>query len=66
MRPAELSIALRRRTPWEACDLGLAMLRQWWRPVYASHLIVGAAMVALALAVASMIGRVWLAFVLIW
>ena len=66
MRPAELSIALRRRTPWEACDLGLAMLRQWWRPVYASHLIVGAAVVALALAVASMTGRVWLAFVLIW
>ena len=66
MRPTELSIALRRRTPWEACDLGLAMLRQWWRPVYGAHLVVGASLAALALAVGSMTGRVWLAFLIIW
>src|SRR5262245_51697164 len=32
------AIALRRREPWEAIDLGFAMLRQWWRPVYAAWL----------------------------
>jgi len=66
VRPTELSITLRKRTPWEACDLGLAMLRQWWRPIYASHLVVGAAIAAIALAVGSMTGRIWLAFFLVW
>jgi len=28
-----LAIRLRRRGPWEAMDLGCAMLRRWWRPV---------------------------------
>jgi hypothetical protein len=66
VRPTELSIALRRRTPWEACDLGLAMLQQWWRPAYGAHLVVGAALAALAIAVGSMAGRVWLAFLIVW
>ena len=34
MRIESTAIALRRREPWEAIDLGFAMLRQWWRPVY--------------------------------
>ena len=66
MRPTELSITLRKRTPWEACDLGLAMLRQWWRPAYGAHLAVGASLAALALAIGSMAERVWLAFLIIW
>ena len=36
MRIESTAIALRRREPWEAIDLGFAMLRQWWRPVYAA------------------------------
>jgi hypothetical protein len=36
MRLESTAIALRRREPWEAIDLGFAMLRQWWRPVYAA------------------------------
>ena len=31
---------LRARDPWEAVDLGVAMLRAWWRPVYAALLVV--------------------------
>ena len=36
MQIESTAIALRRREPWEAIDLGFAMLRQWWRPVYAA------------------------------
>ena len=35
MRIERTAITLRRREPWEAIDLGFAMLRQWWQPVYA-------------------------------
>src|SRR6185436_9465580 len=38
MQIESTAIALRRREPWEAIDLGFAMLRQWWRPVYAAWL----------------------------
>lgn len=34
MRPDEIAIILRRRNPWEALDLGHAMLRAWARRVY--------------------------------
>jgi hypothetical protein len=36
MQIESTAIALRRREPWEAIDLGFAMQRQWWRPVYAA------------------------------
>ena len=34
MQLDQLRLALRRRTPWEALDLGLVMLRRWRGPVY--------------------------------
>ncbi len=34
MRLEDIAIRLRRRTPWEAMDLGHAMLRAWARPAY--------------------------------
>jgi hypothetical protein len=34
MRLDHLELELRRRTPWEALDLGLAMVRRWALPVY--------------------------------
>lgn len=40
MNPEQLSVALRQRTPWEAIDLGFAMVREWWRDVYAVWLLV--------------------------
>jgi hypothetical protein len=30
MQPANIAVALRRRSSWEAMDLGLAMLQRWW------------------------------------
>ena len=34
MQLDQLKLALRRRSPWEALDLGLVMLRHWRGPVY--------------------------------
>lgn len=34
MQLDRVTIALRTREPWEAVDLGAAMIRAWWRPVY--------------------------------
>ncbi|BBA35887.1 uncharacterized protein sS8_3955 [Methylocaldum marinum] len=34
MQLERLCLDLRRRTPWEALDLGLVVLRHWYRPVY--------------------------------
>ncbi len=34
MQLDQLELALRRRSPWEALDLGLVMLRRWRGPVY--------------------------------
>lgn len=35
-----LSLRLRLREPWEAMDLGCAMLRRWWRPALGAWLAV--------------------------
>ncbi len=48
MQPADIAIALRRRSPWEAMDLGLSMLQRWWRLVVLPHVIVAALMFAAA------------------
>lgn len=46
MRIENIAVALRPRTPWEAMDLGFAMARRWWRPVWAAWAAVyGAAFV---------------------
>ena len=34
MQIDQLKLALRRRNPWEALDLGLIMLRHWRGPIY--------------------------------
>ncbi|MFT5584408.1 MAG: hypothetical protein ACI9VR_001993 [Cognaticolwellia sp.] len=36
MRIEDLRAELRPRTSWEAMDLGLRLLREWWRPVFAA------------------------------
>ena len=43
MRLADVTVALRPRTPWEATDLGLAMTQAWWRAAYPPFLLVAAA-----------------------
>ena len=66
MQPADIAIALRRRSPWEAMDLGLSMLQRWWRLVYLPHIIVAALIGAAAFAAAWSLGRPWVALLVIW
>jgi hypothetical protein len=66
VQPADIAIELRRRSPWEAMDLGLSMLQRWWRLVYAPHLVVATAVAAAALGVAWLLERPWVALLLIW
>jgi hypothetical protein len=65
-RLAALTVALRRRSAWEATDLGLAMMQRWWRPVFAVHALVLAAVASVALLLGWAYDRVWLAIVAIW
>ena len=66
LRLQALAVSLRRRSPWEAIDLGLSMLQRWWRAVYAPHLIVGGAFAAAALIFAWYLERPWVAILLVW
>jgi hypothetical protein len=66
MQPADLAIALRQRTAWEAMDLGLSMLQKWWRLVYVPHLIVAALVAGAAFAASGWLERPWVALVAVW
>jgi hypothetical protein len=66
VQPADLSVALRRRSPWEATDLGLAMLQRWWRPVYAAHALVVAPVALVLVALGWAFDAVWAAMLVFW
>jgi hypothetical protein len=66
VQPADLAVALRRRSPWEATDLGLAMLRRWWRPVYAAHALVVAPLALALVALGWAFDAVWAGMLAFW
>ena len=66
MQPANIAVTLRRRTPWEAIDLGLSMLQQWRRAANPPHVAVAGGLAGAALAGAWALGRPWVAILLIW
>ena len=66
MQPANIAVALRRRSPWEAIDLGLTMLQRWWKRVYGPLLLVAAPLIGASFALAWTFERIWLAIVLVW
>jgi hypothetical protein len=66
VQAADIAIGLRRRSPWEAMDLGLTMLQRWWRQVYVPHLLFALPVMALALGGAWWLERAWFALVVIW
>ena len=39
MKLEAITVAIRPRTPWEAVDLGFAMVRTWWRPLLTAWLV---------------------------
>jgi hypothetical protein len=66
VQPADIAVTLRRRSPWEATDLGLAMLQRWWRPVYAVHALVLGSISAIALLLGWAFDAIWLAILALW
>src|SRR6185503_33052 len=66
MQAADIAIGLRRRSPWEAMDLGLTMLQRWWRPVYVPHLLFALPLMAAALGVGWWLERAWVALAIVW
>ena len=66
MQAADIAIGLRRRSPWEAMDLGLTMLQRWWRRVYVPHLLFAVPLMALALGAGWWLERAWVAALAIW
>jgi hypothetical protein len=67
VQPADIAITLRRRSPWEAMDLGFSMLQRWWRPAYAAHAMVFVPIASLVIAACWASGVLWLAiFIIKW
>ena len=66
MQPANIAITLRRRSPWEAMDLGFTMLQRWWRQVYLPHLLVAVPLIAAAIAIGWALERAWVAILIVW
>ncbi|MEO8718293.1 MAG: DUF4129 domain-containing protein [Burkholderiales bacterium] len=66
MQLDKLAIALRPRSAWESVDLGVGMLREWWRPLYAAFAAVYVPLAAACLWAGWSAGKVWLAMLLLW
>jgi hypothetical protein len=66
MRLEGLNIALRRRSPWEATDLGFALTRQHFARIQRAFWLFGLPLFALLNALTFAIDQVWLAGVLLW
>ena len=66
MQPVDIAIALRRRSPWEAMDLGLAMLQRWWRQTYLPLLVAGAVSALAGWGLAAWFGKAALALLFVW
>ena len=66
MQAADIAIGLRRRSPWEAMDLGLTMVQRWWRRLYVPHLLFAVPLMAAALAAGWWLERAWVALLIIW
>jgi hypothetical protein len=63
---ANVAVALRPRSAWESVDLGLGMLQQWWRPLYASFGAVFLPVAAACLCIGWYSEQLWLAMLLLW
>jgi hypothetical protein len=66
VQPSDIAVELRPRTPWEAIDLGLAMLQRWWRNAYACLASVLGLLGALSIGAALSLDQPWLALLAIW
>jgi Domain of unknown function (DUF4129) len=62
----KLAIALRPRSDWESVDLGVGMLREWWRPLYGAFAAVYLPAAAACLWAGWSAGKAWIAMLLLW
>jgi hypothetical protein len=61
-----ISVALRPRSPWEAADLGIALVRRHAARIYAAWVIVTLPACLLFTALGVLIDQVWVGWVLMW
>jgi hypothetical protein len=66
VQPTDIAVELRPRSPWEAIDLGLAMLQRWWREIYGAHLAVLALVCSVAFGIARWVDHPGVALVIVW
>jgi hypothetical protein len=66
MRLDLLSVTLRQRSPWEAMDLGIALVRRHARAVWRPWFALTLPFFLLANAIGWLAGKVWLAALLMW
>lgn len=66
MRPEDLDVALRPRSPWEAMELGTALLRRHADAIWRPWLLATLPVLALLNALAWWTDLFWLAAVLLW
>lgn len=66
MRLEAVRIALRPRTPWEAIDLGLSLVREYARAIWIPWFLASLPVLVLLNALALWAGHPWLAFVAMW
>ena len=66
MQPDSLSIAVRPRQQWEAVDLGVLMVRTWWRQVYGAWLLTVLPLMVVVSLLCWQADGPWLAGILGW
>ncbi len=66
MKLETLTVELRPRSPWEAMELGTALVRQHARAIWTPWLLVTGSVFVLANLAAWAVGHVWLAWLLMW
>jgi len=66
MRPEGLSIALRARTPWEATDLGIALVREHAVPIWRAWACVVLPTALLLGVLCQLLGNLTIASILLW
>ncbi len=67
MAPDQPAVVLRPRGNWEAIDLGFAMARRWWRPLWSAWLLCVLPVQLVVMVGAQVLSdEVWLGFVLLW
>ncbi len=64
MDPARLSVTIRPRTPWEGVDLGFAMARHWFVPLWLLWLSLALPLYGLVALLVT--DRPWLVILLVW